>query len=41
MEYLKYLVDNEYWYFELDEDRYATKQIVIYDNSYLFPLTIF
>ena len=34
MEYLKYLVDNEYWYFELDEDRYATKQIVIDDKGY-------
>lgn len=34
MEYLKYLVDNECWYFELDEDRYATKQIVIDEKGY-------
>ncbi|SEW03192.1 hypothetical protein SAMN05216413_0903 [Ruminococcaceae bacterium KH2T8] len=34
MEYLKFNVDNECWYFELDEDRYATKQIVIDDKGY-------
>lgn len=32
--YLYYLVDNERWYYELDEDRYAIKQIVINDEGY-------
>lgn len=31
--YIKYLADKEHWYFELDEDGYATKQILIDDKG--------